>query len=269
MPIGEIVASVVNAASNMYQQKKQSQHEKSLQERQFRESREMAEYQYSKDLEQWERANQYNAPIQQMARYKDAGLNPHLIYGQGSPGNTATTLPKYQAPRPQYTYANPTAFQEVGNILRAYNDFRLANAQIDLVRNQAKVKGDEAQYSRDLYFGRSGQAMTRFWTDKHKYNWMIRDREGQSNWFNYMDYQLQGREAQIRNIESQIDYRDKLNSLYQYKLFGQLGLQALKGFIPIGRVKGVGGKFKTPAGGVNVTQPRRIMRDWQYNKLPY
>lgn len=26
----------------------------------------------------------YNRPINQMARYKEAGLNPHLIYGDGS-----------------------------------------------------------------------------------------------------------------------------------------------------------------------------------------
>lgn len=35
---------------------------------------------------------QYNTPANQMARYQQAGLNPHLIYGQGSPGNQNAPL---------------------------------------------------------------------------------------------------------------------------------------------------------------------------------
>lgn len=34
-----------------------------------------------------DRMNEYNSPKSQMARYTDAGLNPNLIYGQGTPGN--------------------------------------------------------------------------------------------------------------------------------------------------------------------------------------
>lgn len=37
--------------------------------------------------ENWNMQNQYNTPQMQMARFKAAGLNPHLIYGQGNPGN--------------------------------------------------------------------------------------------------------------------------------------------------------------------------------------
>ena len=45
--------------------------------------------------EQWQReadyntkmfhlTNEYNSPLKQMERFKQAGLNPHLIYGKGS-----------------------------------------------------------------------------------------------------------------------------------------------------------------------------------------
>ena len=57
----------------------------------------------------WHQQNAYNSPSSQMARYTAAGLNPNLIYGQGSNGN-ATSIgnpptPTYQAahmeaPRP-------------------------------------------------------------------------------------------------------------------------------------------------------------------------
>lgn len=35
--------------------------------------------------------NQYNTPLAQMNRFKEAGLNPHLIYGKGTPGNWSGT----------------------------------------------------------------------------------------------------------------------------------------------------------------------------------
>lgn len=62
-------------------------------------NRELAEYSYEKNLEMWERQNEYNSPINQMARFKDAGLNPNLIYGNGS-GNAgnSNTSPSYQSP---------------------------------------------------------------------------------------------------------------------------------------------------------------------------
>lgn len=41
--------------------------------------------------------NRYNSPAEQMKRYKEAGLNPHLIYSQGSNGNQSV-LPNYQMP---------------------------------------------------------------------------------------------------------------------------------------------------------------------------
>lgn len=57
----------------------------------------MTDYLYDKDLEQWNRQNEYdkrmwdlqneyNSPKAQMARYEEAGLNKNMIYGQGSPG---------------------------------------------------------------------------------------------------------------------------------------------------------------------------------------
>jgi len=35
-------------------------------------------------LSDWARTNEYNSPLQQMARFKEAGLSPHLIYGGGA-----------------------------------------------------------------------------------------------------------------------------------------------------------------------------------------
>lgn len=54
----------------------------------------------------WNMQNEYNTPSAQMQRYSDAGLNPNLIYGQGSSGN-ATGLNAPSAPSAANMRVNP------------------------------------------------------------------------------------------------------------------------------------------------------------------
>lgn len=46
----------------------------------------MQQRQNAWNLEQWNRMNAYNSPAAQMQRFKAAGLNPDLMYQQGTPG---------------------------------------------------------------------------------------------------------------------------------------------------------------------------------------
>ena len=101
-------------------------------------NKQMAEYQYSKDLEMWNLANKYNSPEMQMERYKEAGLNPNLIYGSGaSAGQTATSLPKYNAPTLQYNY-QPT--QDIPGMISQFQNVAFKQAQIDNVKSQTENK---------------------------------------------------------------------------------------------------------------------------------
>lgn len=52
---------------------------------------------YQRDVAMWNLENEYNTPKSQMERYQVAGLNPNLIYSQGSPGNSTGT-PKFNTP---------------------------------------------------------------------------------------------------------------------------------------------------------------------------
>jgi len=51
--------------------------------------------QYKRQIEQRDYMNEYNSTKNQMARYEEAGLNPHLVYGQGTTGN------QNYAPKPE------------------------------------------------------------------------------------------------------------------------------------------------------------------------
>lgn len=57
------------------------------------------EVENKQQLELWNLMNEYNSPKEQMARFKDAGLNPMLIYQQGDNGN-ANSQPNYSSVTP-------------------------------------------------------------------------------------------------------------------------------------------------------------------------
>lgn len=106
--------------------------------------KELAEYSYSKDLEMWERANAYNSPEAQMARLKEAGLNPNLVYGSGQvAGNTAGQLPRYQAPNVQYNYKAP---MDLGRLLGLYQDVQMKGAQIANIQADTQRKETENRF---------------------------------------------------------------------------------------------------------------------------
>lgn len=58
----------------------------------------LAEYQNTQNQALWREQSAYNTPAMQMQRFKEAGLNPNLIYGQGNSGN-ASAAPSVQVPK--------------------------------------------------------------------------------------------------------------------------------------------------------------------------
>lgn len=119
---GGVVSSIVNLGTAIYSAEQQ----KRLQKQNIKANKEMAEYQYSKELEMWNRMNDYNSPSAQMQRFADAGLNPNLIYGQGNSGN-ASSMPHYQAPQQNLNYAPA----DITGVIGEYQNFEMRQAQID------------------------------------------------------------------------------------------------------------------------------------------
>lgn len=101
----------------------------------------LAEYQYSKNLEQWQRENAYNTPAAQRSRLVAAGLNPALLYGHGTLANTSASSPQFQAPKLEaYTNFKDafTTFSDLANAL-------LAQSTIKKNEAEANAKESEAQ----------------------------------------------------------------------------------------------------------------------------
>lgn len=73
-------------------------------------NRELAELAYQQNVEQWERENAYNHPAAQMSRLTEAGLNPNLVYGNGSAVQTSAHSPQMSYPQmhaPQLNISTP------------------------------------------------------------------------------------------------------------------------------------------------------------------
>lgn len=94
-------------------------------------SQRMYQRQYDDALAFWRMQNEYNSPQAQMARFKEAGLNPNLVYSQGNPGNAgAINTPDVQQPQfrvPEFG----NAVSGATSILSNYMDFEIKQAQYD------------------------------------------------------------------------------------------------------------------------------------------
>lgn len=104
-------------------------------------NREMYDRQRQDALADWTMQNEYNSPMSQMARLREAGLNPNLVYGKGA-DNTSGAVRSSQAPawNPQTPKMdiNPSAS------LSLFYDLQMKEAQIDNLKVQNTVQLQEA-----------------------------------------------------------------------------------------------------------------------------
>lgn len=115
-----------------------------------------AELAYQRSVQMWNMQNAYNSPEAQMQRFRAAGLNPHLIYGQGNPGN-ASSPPQYQPANLQYRYEAPTYGAAIGSILPTLmavgtwmQNMRLSEAELRSKGVQAERGLTETERSRQM-----------------------------------------------------------------------------------------------------------------------
>lgn len=102
------------------------QHNEHMYDRQLRDS-----------ISMWNMQNEYNHPSSQMARLRDAGLNPNLIYGNGN----ITTADQPKSPNyPNYSPHTPQVDPGmVGDTVGRYYDVKIREAQLDNLRVQNTV----------------------------------------------------------------------------------------------------------------------------------
>ena len=105
---------------------------------------------FDRNVSMWNMQNAYNSPSAQMQRLQEAGLNPMLVYGNGSVvGNTTSNAPQLDAAKMQqvhltapemraYTGWNLGNFDPIGEIM----SYHLQKGQLDI--QNATVNNIEA-----------------------------------------------------------------------------------------------------------------------------
>lgn len=122
-PIGGLLGSGINAFSQAKTNKRQEQFSLNMYNRQRADA--LADYNMQ---------NQYNSPAEQMKRFKDAGLSPHLIYGQ-----TNTAAPIRSTDAKQVNYVAPTVEPDSLNVLGKYYELRSQEQQLKNMAAQGQL----------------------------------------------------------------------------------------------------------------------------------
>ena len=112
----------------------------------------LAKLQNQWNIDQWNRENAYNSPAAQMARFKDAGLNPDLAYGQQNLSAASPEMTAGEGSQPT-DVSNLANKRTIGDIVSQAATTRLTNAQAKLAESQANKTDKEAigqDYQNDI-----------------------------------------------------------------------------------------------------------------------
>lgn len=131
--------------------------------------------------EMWALDNAYNSPAAQMERLRAAGLNPNLVYGNGSAVNTS------KGPVRSDDYLKvPSPTGDLGSILgdslATFQDVRMKEAQIDNIQAQtdntnARTTTEGANTVLKRVLGEDKSWDVRMKSDLYPYNITMRDEE--------------------------------------------------------------------------------------------
>lgn len=161
----------------------------------YHRQKKLMDKQYEQAVEQWHRQNEYNSPQAQMQRFKDAGLNPDLIYGQMGNG----------APAQMMSSEQNVSSHDLGAALQKGKAQRLAEQRLSLDNQVAmaniEVMKSEAERNRaDAQYKTSGAA----WNMRRITSQDVIDRLNESNIY-VNDAQVQFLEQRCNEIGANID----------------------------------------------------------------
>lgn len=115
----------------------------------------LAKLQNQWNIDQWNRENAYNSPAAQMARFKDADLNPDLVYGQQNLSAASPEMTAGEGSQPT-DVSNLANKRTIGDIVSQAATTRLTNAQAKLAESQAEKTDAET----------TGQTINNEWLPK-------------------------------------------------------------------------------------------------------
>ena len=131
--VGGAVSSIANlfGSNSSLRKQIQAQRQENALNRQY--NLMLARLQNKWNIDQWQRENDYNSPTAQMARYRAAGLNPNLIYGQQNTAASSPTLTSGASSAPQDMSAIGQK-RNFGQAMQEMLNVEMQKAQIDAIK---------------------------------------------------------------------------------------------------------------------------------------
>lgn len=131
--VGGAVSSIANlfGVNSSLRKQIQAQRQENALNRQY--NLMLARLQNKWNIDQWQRENDYNSPTAQMARYRAAGLNPNLIYGQQNTSASSPTLTAGASSAPQDMSAIGQK-RNFGQAMQEMLNVEMQKAQIEAVK---------------------------------------------------------------------------------------------------------------------------------------
>lgn len=131
------IASNANINNQISEQKRENQRNRDW-------NLNLAKMQNQWNIDQWNRENAYNTPAAQMARFKAAGLNPDLIYGQQNLSAASPEMTAGEGSQPT-DVSNLANKRTIGDMMVQASQTRLTNAQAKLAESQANKTDAETE----------------------------------------------------------------------------------------------------------------------------
>lgn len=152
--------------------------------------------------------NAYNSPAQQMARYKEAGLNPNLIYGEGVQASSGQSDMPRSVPSASYTPQNTlAAFSNLGS--QANN---VMSTAAELPKTAASTENINTDTNNKMKFG----VFQDIKNIEEKSNG--RSDPAMSKWFQEVDQDIQGYEEKIKGNKARASDVEPLRASLDFNL---------------------------------------------------
>lgn len=210
--IGDMISSGINSGSNYAIQQATNEMNYKIAQEANQNNIDLQNLAYQQNLEQWNRENEYNSPIAQMARYAEAGLNKNLIYGQQ---NTSASSPKLSyLPQNVAHMEAPKINLQLEGLFKLLNlKNALKNQNLDIEKKTQDV--ELAKYS-NLMAAESLKAAINDNLYRDRLNLgKLNQLENSNSLFPYRQNELS---KKLEIMQKDLELKDALNSQQTYKL---------------------------------------------------
>lgn len=164
----EVGNSVLGGGLNIFQNLLNKKATEKANADQMRFSRDMYDLQRRDALSDWNMQNAYNSPEQQMARLKAAGLNPHLVYGNGA---TAVSTQQVRSSQVESYKPNaPTYDLKMGGLGEIYDLQTKKIGQDVMQKNVENLEAERKLKLAQAMAALAGIPLTNIKTDKEKFD---------------------------------------------------------------------------------------------------